>query len=137
MIQLLCSLLQLKCARLTDVCPDSDSFFPNYSRGRDVSWWLALSPCVPSCLPACPQPKSAAAQGLSRSLTSAETSHHSYTAIRGVPTPMWLRIWHLGGKNESLTSLLVAEFLAAVPPGCWWLLPGARGASPARVRWAL
>lgn len=30
MIQLLCFLLQLKCARLTDVCPDSDSFSPNW-----------------------------------------------------------------------------------------------------------
>lgn len=30
MIQLPCFLLQLKCVELTDVCPDSDSFSPNW-----------------------------------------------------------------------------------------------------------
>lgn len=89
-----------------------------------VSWWLALSPCMLSCLPAaqihdCSGHSLAAPSCrrlLSRSLTSAETSHHYYTETHGLPILMCLQIWHFGGKK--LESLLVADFPDAV---CWEL----------------
>lgn len=86
-------------------------FFPNYSHGRDVSWWLALShlcaelpPSLPAAQLHCCSGDLLAAQScrclLSRSLMSAETSHCSYTETWGLPTLMWLWIWHLGKKWE-------------------------------------
>lgn len=103
----------------------------------DVSWWLALSPCMLSCLPAAQIPccsghlLAAPSCRHSRSLTSAETSHQSYTETRGLPTLMCLQIWHFGGKNlEPACGRVSWCFLL----GAGSSSPGVTGASP-RVCW--
>ena len=129
MIQLLCFLLQLKCARLTDVCPDSDRFFPNYSHSRDVSWWLALSPCMLSWAHVrCCSGNSLAAPFrrclLSRSLTSAETSHHWHRNSGSAHTDVGANLVSWGKKWESAAclwqSFLLLFLLDAGAGGSSW-----------------
>lgn len=110
----------------------------------DVSWWLALSPCMLSCLPAAQIPccsghlLAAPSCRHSRSLTSAETSHQSYTETRGLPTLMCLQIWHFGGKKPR--ACLWQSFLMLFA-GSWHFLPrGDRGFSPGvlgSLKWVL
>lgn len=96
-----------------------------------VTLHAELPPSLPTAQVRCCSGDSLAAPScrrpLSRSLTSAETSHRSYTETRGLPTLMWLHIAHLGEKNTRVPSLLVTEFSAAVPAGCWGLAAPPRG----------
>lgn len=96
-----------------------------------VTLQAELPPSLPAAQARCCSGDSLAAPScrrpLSRSLTSAETSYRSYTETRGLPILMWLRIGHLGEKTTRVPSLLVTEFRAAVPAGCWGLAAPPRG----------
>lgn len=144
MAQLLCCLLRLKCARLTDVCRDSHSFFPKLQpqqRCLMVAGTVTLRAELP------PSPSPLAAQGshwqphpaqqlLDVSRDKPPLLHqNSVSAHTDVATNLACQ----GGKTRESQPACGRVSCCC---SCWMLGSGSSswgkvGASPARVSWAL